>query len=388
MTVHDAEDMQADELMKRVRQAVPTLLEHAAQTELALRPTPQSRQAARAAGAFALMTPRRFGGLGADRATIVRVLAELGRGCPSTAWVAATSAEAQTLAAPLMPEELLKEFYADPDVRLCGVGEPLGAARQVPGGLRFSGRWGYASGCEDSPWTLLLVAVTDDGTLRRLAPVLVPTSALRIDRTWDVMGLRGTGSHSLAADDVFVPDSHVLDLPTGPDGLPDPSVRPEAHLSNACYVLSPMLGAAQGALDVVSAALHTRKPPLSEHDSLAASASARQLFAQAAHRVGGARDRVLRVAEHLDRYADTGALSELDRAALTMDIVTAARQCRTSVDELVDLHGSSGLAAGNPLQRFWRDLQVGTRHAQLNPYLAVEDYGLLLAASLKEGGQR
>jgi alkylation response protein AidB-like acyl-CoA dehydrogenase len=81
-----------DVLLKRARQAVPTLAANAAQTERDLRPTEASMAAVRQAGLLALAVPRDAGGLDADLRTLVRVTAELGQGCPSTAWMIALSA--------------------------------------------------------------------------------------------------------------------------------------------------------------------------------------------------------------------------------------------------------------------------------------------------------
>jgi alkylation response protein AidB-like acyl-CoA dehydrogenase len=121
-----------------------------------------------------------------------------------------------------MSQELLSEFYADPDTRLRGVGKPPGQGRRVADGLRISGRWPTASGCEDAPWALTPVMVSDGDGPPEEAAVLVPTSDLDIERTWDTVGMRGTGSHTLVAEDVFVPRSRVLTLPTGPETLPGP----------------------------------------------------------------------------------------------------------------------------------------------------------------------
>jgi alkylation response protein AidB-like acyl-CoA dehydrogenase len=48
---------------------------------------------------------------------------------------------------------------------------------------------------------------------------------------------------------------------------------------------------------------------------------------------------------------------------------------------LLDLNGASRFAVDNPLQRFWRDLHVGSRHVQFNPYLAPECHAGALAAT-------
>jgi alkylation response protein AidB-like acyl-CoA dehydrogenase len=68
----------------------------------------------------------------------------------------------------------------------------------------------------------------------------------------------------------------------------------------------------------------------------------------------------------------------LERSTLRMEMVTAAQECRTAMSRLLGLHGASGFHDANPLQRFWRDVEVGTRYAGLNPYIAAEDHGRLL----------
>jgi alkylation response protein AidB-like acyl-CoA dehydrogenase len=79
----------------------------------------------------------------------------------------------------------------------------------------------------------------------------------------------------------------------------------------------------------------------------------------------------LSVAEALDA-ADT-TLPE--RARLRMGLASAGSKCRQAVEKLMDLHGASGTALGNPLQRIWRDVAVGTRHPALVEYVTAEDCG-------------
>jgi hypothetical protein len=51
------------------------------------------------------------------------------------------------------------------------------------------------------------------------------------------------------------------------------------------------------------------------------------------------------------------------------------------VDLMLDLYGTSGFDTSSVLQRFWRDVAVGSRHPHLNPYLAVENLGTALAGN-------
>ena len=63
---------------------------------------------------------------------------------------------------------------------------------------------------------------------------------------------------------------------------------------------------------------------------------------------------------------------------MRMDLITAVRECRGALEELLDLHGSTGLDSANPLQRFWRDFAVGSRHVQFTSHVVEDDYGVLL----------
>ncbi len=79
------------------------------------------------------------------------------------------------------------------------------------------------------------------------------------------------------------------------------------------------------------------------------------------------------------RAADAGGPADSDHPRLQMELAGAGADCRAAVERMLDLHGSSGFATTNPLQRFWRDVAVGSRHPHLNPYLAFESAGKALA---------
>lgn len=380
MTTTDTRSTDIEELLTAARSAIPVLATHAGRADHDRRLPAESITALRDAGAFALATPTRFGGLEADLPTTVRVISELGRGCPSSAWLAAVNAEAQAAFTPLMSDEVLTEFYADPDTRLCGAGNPPGRGQRVAGGVRVSGRWPYASGSEDAQWAIAPVLVSDEGGRPELVMVLAPASDLEVDRTWQTAGMRGTASHTLVADEVFVPQPHVLPVPTGPNGAPDlfagRSARP---LGGGVTLLASLVGAARGALDAVGALLHERRPPISQHDSLAASPGARQWFAEATHLIESAQRDLVLLAAEIEQLVAEPTLADRTTTDLRMRLSSVVRRCQEGVNLLLDLNGTSGFALDNALQRFWRDLHVGSRHVQFTTYLAVERHAEQLA---------
>ncbi|MGC0361637.1 alkylation response protein AidB-like acyl-CoA dehydrogenase [Streptomyces sp. SAI-124] len=211
---------------------------------------------------------------------------------------------------------------------------------------------------------------------------LVPMSELAVDRTWRVAGLQGTGSHTVVADGVFVPAERLLDFPLGPDGAPDLTQgRPLEIASQTVSVTATLAGAALGALDVVKAVIQTRKPPMTQYNSLAESASARHVFAEAEHMVNSGYDRLISLAGRITEQLPGDDVTALQRSSMRMEVVSILQQFLRAVDLLLDLHGSSAFALDNPLQRFWRDLNVGARHAQLSTYLTTENYGLLVTGA-------
>ncbi|KHD77915.1 acyl-CoA dehydrogenase family protein [Actinoplanes utahensis] len=335
---------------------------HAARTDQQGRPAPESLTAARKAGAFGLRTPASYGGAGAGAVHVARHLAELGRACPATAWIAGTCATGKTLAARTFGDEALRDLYADPDALVCGVGFPGGRAERAAGGVRVTGRWPNASGCEDASWAVL--AVRDGDTV---ALALIPVTDLTIDRTWRMAGMRGTGSHTLVAERVPVPAARLVPVPQPAD--------PADRLLIQLTVLGPVVGAARGALDVVAAMFGSdRKPFMSAHQRMGDSPGARLWLADATRLV----DRAERTMLALAATADAGELTGADGPRLQTDLADAARDCRAALDLMLDLHGASGFATTNALQRHWRDVAVGSRHPHLNPYLAAENYGRAL----------
>lgn len=331
---------------------------HAAKAEQNARPAAEGLAALREDGVFAWRTPQEHGGEWADAETIARRLTGLGRACPSTAWIAGTCVTSKNLAARTFTGPATPDFFADPDALFCGSGVPGARGMRVPDGVRVTGRWPNVSGCEDAVWATLAVLVDGEFSF-----AVVPTADLVVERTWDVAGMRGTGSHTLVADGVLVPAARIA--AASPFPLADAMLY-------ATTVLGPVVGAARGALDAVTAMFASdRKPFMTAYERMGESPGARHWLAEATYLVDRAEKTMLDVA----REASAAELSPVDGPRLRMALADAGRDCRNAVERMLDLHGSSGFATANVLQRFWRDVAVGSRHPHLNPYLAVENLG-------------
>ncbi|GAA1319325.1 hypothetical protein [Pseudonocardia xinjiangensis] len=99
--------------------------------------------------------------------------------------------------------------------------------------------------------------------------VQIPMADLTVERTWDMAGMRGTGSHTVVADGVLVPAERVGALRLPPD-------LGAAQLFGIC-ALAPVVGATFGALDVVTAMFASdRKPYMTSYSRMGESPGARQ----------------------------------------------------------------------------------------------------------------
>lgn len=367
------------ELIARAMALVPLLRANAQRTERERRVEPDNLTRLRESGLLRLTTPRPRGGHGASIRTQVEVGMTLGRGCPSTAWVTGifNGVRPMTL---MLSEAAREEFYGEgPDVTVCSVASVHGEAVRAQGGVRLSGTWAAASGCEDARWALLGTPLPGTaGGPPSAATVLVPLQDLRVKDTWHVAGMAGTGSQSLVADAVLVPEHRVISAAVAPSGGTGAGFPAALKIGATLNLLAPVVGAALGGLDTVREVLGTgRGITASVYRDTTESPSARMWLGEAEHLIA----RAVRLTESAADTADAalvGApLSLRERSGLRMDLVAAIEGARAAMSRLLDLCGSSGFSASHPLQRYWRDLETGSRHVQFNPFLTREDYGRL-----------
>ncbi len=123
-------------------------------SEAARRVDPEIASDLAAQGHFTMLAPRELGGGEVSPRTFTQTLYELGRGDPALAWCVMTGSTTSLLTA-WLPEAGAREVLGD-DGRgiLAGIFAPLGRARRVEGGVRLTGRWPFASGCENAAWRM------------------------------------------------------------------------------------------------------------------------------------------------------------------------------------------------------------------------------------------
>ncbi|ODU06481.1 MAG: oxidoreductase [Pseudonocardia sp. SCN 72-86] len=378
-------ELRAD-LVGRAVKLVPQLAANAQRTEDGRRVPDENISAIEEAGLFTIMQPRRYGGLEVDFRTKLEVTRELARGCGSTAWATSLMNVCAWFTG-LWNEQAQDDVWReDPANRVAGVFAPTGTAEPVEGGFQVTGKWGWASGCLHSQWALVGIPILgEDGQLADQGLVLIPMSDLTIEDTWFVTGMKGTGSNTLVAEDVFVPAHRYISVFGMLAGVVDNPHKDEVlyrapFVPGAAIILAgPQLGLAQAALDLVLEKAPKRGIAYTFYDTQVDAPSFQLAVSKAASLIDSAHLHAYRAAADIDEAALHGVFPDYTaRARVRMDTGRAIVLAREAIRELVSAHGASSFADSTPMQRIWRDSEVASRHAVANPEISAEVYGRAL----------
>jgi alkylation response protein AidB-like acyl-CoA dehydrogenase len=338
-----------------------------------------------------LLTPRRYGGLQTNLATYKAVCAEIGRGCGSAGWVVALTNICNWLAATLYPQQVTDEIFGRPGgVRGCGVLPPRKArVRKVRGGFHIDeGLWGFNSGVYHANLDMLgIPVVDDDGKAVDEGLAIVPMEKVEILDDWDTIGLRGSGSSSVAVHDCFVPSERVASLPAAIQGrynsqhLRDQPLYRLPFIPFLSLLLAfPQLGAGRGALDVFLEKMKTRGIQYTSYDKQAEAAVTHLQVAEASSKLDAAEAIIDRAIARIEEAAlagpDTMAFNA--RAKVRSDAGMASQLIWEAVDVLASGSGGSFAASNNLVNRYWRDVRVAGLHGVLCTSTSFELYGRLM----------
>ena len=375
-----------DEILGRIRELRPLFEANAARTESDRRVVEDNITALRDADAFRIMVPKRFGGLETDIRTKLEVSREVAMGCGSTAWVTALMNVCAFFTS-LGNEQLQLDVWgSDPAARISGVFNPTATTTRVDGGYMVNGSWNWTSGCLHSDWAFLGVPLVDEaGEFVQPAMALMPYSELEIEDTWFTTGMRGTASNTVHARDVFVPDHRLMSVPGLLAGDYDTPYKDEvlyrsAFIPVAALILvGPQLGLAQAALDYVIEKGHKRGIAYTDYELQRDAPTFQLAIAKAATLVDTAHLFAYRAAGDIDDAARADrTMTYVERARVRMDTGHAAESAREAIRVLCSAHGASSFAEASPMQRWWRDSEIASRHAVVSPEISAQVYGRAL----------
>jgi alkylation response protein AidB-like acyl-CoA dehydrogenase len=324
----------------------------------------------RDAGAFSLLTPREYGGLEVSLTTALTVYERLGRIDTSTAWVV-WNANFGFTAAMLGEEGAAKIWTGAGEPVLANAGQP-GTAVPVAGGYRLSGQWRMVSGIDAAEWLVPLGVVMDGeqpATTEAGAPEVrlfhLRRDQWEIRRTWNVSGMRATGSHGVVVQDVFVPVELTARIDE-PRRLDRPTYRLDPILLVFAGCTAVALGTVEQAIEELVTLAPGKTTPFGAQ--LAEQPRVQELLARHETAVRAARLFLFDVVRRIDEAAERGQPTTVDlHADLHSAMAHTATVCREALIAVYQLGSSTSLYLGNAIERLYRDGMVALQHVNQAP---------------------
>src|SRR5699024_1595791 len=328
----------------------------------------------RESGIMRLMAPKTHGGAEAHPREFAETVMATAAIDGSTGWhggIVGVHPWELAMADPKVQDEVLGE---DPDTWTASPYAPMGVAVPTDGGYILNGKWSFSSGTDHCSW-LFIGAMIGDAEGKPLMPpqtmhVLVPREDYTIDAdSWNVVGLRGTGSKDVIVKNAFVPTHRTMDAAKIMSGQQANDMGLTQTLYNLPYwhvfplgITAAVLGIAEGAL---AAHIEMQKQrtlvtgqPLKENPYML------NAIGEAAAESQASRAALLdTAARFFDRVDSGGTVTLQERADGRRTQVRAAHRAVRAVDQIFDIAGGRALHVDTPLQRFWRDSHAGLVHA-------------------------
>ncbi len=334
----------------------------------------------RDAGLLNLLSPECFQGQELGFESVLDSAATLAHGCMSSAWVATVGVVHNWMAAGFS-EQAQQEYFADPNVYSSASFAPTGQATMTPEGFVANGRWGFLSGVDHADWIFVCALVAESTDDRPAGPwfLMVPISDVEVDQaSWDVAGLRATGSKDVVLENVAVPMHRAAFLPKLGAGQ-----GPGAHVhSGATFktpfqpaliavLAAPILGAAQQAVAEFRRYTARRVVKMTggkQADQIPSQIVLAQVSAQV-HSAG-------LMLRHIMRSLDAGKVDgPLGFAQVNRDVAYLTRELIAAVNTIMANSGGGALQAANPIQQIWRDVNAAGNHAALNWSTQAQQWG-------------
>ena len=374
-------DIDAQPLVRAAAALQPELRRHHEAIERDQCLPPALVEQLRAAGFYRMVIPRSLGGLQVDPLTYLRVVELLAEGVGSVGWNLANNSIGQLVTLGL-PDEGVLEVHGQGEPSIIAGTAVQGGGQAVPvaGGYRVNGRWTFGSGCREASWMLGSFQILDDGEPRRRDDggslywrgVFPKSETTIVDGSWDVAGLRGTGSFDWTVQDVFLPERRTTPHVGVPlDNQWDRWPGLTYALPSVCWVgphhSSVITGIARAGIDALIA-LAADKTPRGRTFRLNDSPQVQESVGRADAILNAGRVyRSAMIAELWNAIAAGEETTLEQRARCRLASTYAADSAREAMDLVYRHGGSTSFKRESRLAECWRDLHVVGQTVTVGP---------------------
>jgi 3-hydroxy-9,10-secoandrosta-1,3,5(10)-triene-9,17-dione monooxygenase len=372
--------------VQHARELVPVLRRRAAQAETARVMLPETVDDLQRIGALRALQPRRWGGMEFDFIAYVDIPMELARGCASTSWNVVNLMIHNWMLAMYDERAQADVWDKDPAALIAaGIAFPQGRARKVDGGFVIGGKWNFSSCVNISTWCMLAVTVRDGEKVVDHRMCLLDRSQYEIVDDWHTLGMRSTGSMTVIAKDVFVPEYRALcmydirggDSFPGARGNPNPLYRVSLTALGGHGIAATAAGNAMAALEHTLALVKERSTNytgLKMRDQQIV----QHRVSTAAVKIDAARLMLRADALEAQDLANHDIIPDTQqKLRYKRNAAYAATLCTEAVDALHAVTGATGIYQSYPLERIFRDAHALGAHISLNFDAQAPSWGLV-----------
>ena len=376
-----------DEMVARAVALRPALVADQEATEQRAYYSQEMHEAFLNAGFYHLYVPQRYGGYEFDVPTYVRVVQEIARGRMSTAWCAGLAMNHALMVGSWWPQEAQDEIFTGGDFRCSSVAAPVGKAARTDDGWEINGQLAFASGTPYATFYMgqaLLPAPAGAGP-EDPAPQLLfvaPRSEWKMLDDWgDMLGLKGSGSHSIRFERARIGESwgfdgNMLDVEVG-GGTPGSRLHGNPMYSGRAVSIFTLslaavtVGAAYNMLDEYERLMRERKTPLPPFIPRVKDPDYQRWYGRALTHIATAEAAVHKTADgHMElcrRNVEDGIPSTFGDDMLLAGIAREAMlMCwRVVDDDLWQTVGAGVARDGERTARVFRDMAVAAAHRNL-----------------------
>ena len=341
------------------------------------------------AGLLTATVAERDGGAGAGLATTTAILRALGRGDPSVALITAMTLFTHAMQArrPAWPQRIYEEALEESAARPVLInalrvepelgtpargGLPATVARWDSGTWLLTGRKTFSTGAAGLRWMVVWARTDEDPARVGSFLVRADSPGIRIERTWDHLGLRASRSDDVIFTGTPVPPGATAGLHEPvPPGPPDD----EFLAWNSLGLAALYLGVAAAARDWLAGFLGERTPSALGRP-LATLPRFQAAVGEIEAALTGADDLVGALAPRVDAGDETVA----GHPAIAKLIAT--RAAIGAVEQAMALVGNNALTRKNPLERHYRDVLCARVHTPQDDSILSAAGRSALAAAL------
>ncbi len=369
-------DTPSSDPIARARDLLPLVRACADEAERERQLPGRLAQAMAAAGLYRVAAPRSVGGAECNPRSQIETIETISAADGAAGWNLMIGIEIMGFLGAALDLETARKLYADPGLIVAGALNPLGRATKSEGGFRVTGQWPFASGCHNAQWFWgqCIVVDGDDPTNREpggvvLREALIPAAEFEILDTWHVSGLRGSGSHDVAARDVFVPEERMTAVMSGGIQLRETGTLFRFPPFNrlAYNKVGVATGIARGALGHFKE-LAGQKLPRGSRKLLRDKVSVQLAVAEAEAQLRQARAFVFESVEEVWDATDRGApVTAEQRALVHLACTNACTASIRAVEIVATAAGTTANFTSCPLERCMRDVRVIPQHIMVSP---------------------